>query len=81
VTQQDRARNPEPHVALNEDSWQAFFLAPELGPGGTAVNGLETWPTDHLLTEVLRRRADDAPALRLMQRDVLQALLIAGDRA
>lgn len=41
--------------------------------------GLDVWTTEQLLAEVLRRAAEDAPALRRMHGMILQARLTAHD--
>ena len=46
----------------------------------STVVSLDAWTTEQLLTEVLKRAAGDALALRLMQRMVLHARLSAHDR-
>ncbi len=63
-----------------DEPWQAFFFAPELGADRTVASGLDSWTTDELLDEVLLRSVEDAPALRLMHRRTLEALLVARDR-
>ena len=62
-----------------DEPWQAFFFAPELGEERTVAGGLDSWTTDELLDEVLLRSVEDTPALRLMHRRTLEALLIACD--
>ncbi|MEE8347069.1 MAG: hypothetical protein V3S20_06960 [Dehalococcoidia bacterium] len=62
------------------ESWQAFFFAGEYDADTTVENRLDAWTTGDLLTEVLDRSADDAPALRLLQHKTLQAFLVARDR-
>ena len=63
-----------------DESWQAFFFAPELGEDKTVAGGLDSWTTDDLLDEVLLRSVEDTPALRLMHRRTLEALIVARDR-
>jgi hypothetical protein len=75
-TPQGIEHNPE----AAHDSWQAFFFASEYDAETTLENRLGAWTTGELLTEVLDRSADDAPALRLMQHRTLQAFLGARDR-
>ena len=69
-----------PNPEATHESWQAFFFASEYDADMTVENRLDAWTTGALLTEVLDRSADDAPALRLMQHKTLQAYLIARDR-
>ena len=57
-------------VQTRDESLSGFFPADE-------EDGLSAWTSDQLLQEVLRRTADDAPALRRMQETVLKALLAA----
>ena len=44
------------------------------------ANSLDAWTTDQLFDEALLRSGGDAPALRLMHRRTLEALLVACDR-
>jgi hypothetical protein len=66
-------------------SWQEASEAlrpadlPEAGV--TVANNLDGWTTDELFAEAVGRRADDAPALRLMQDTLLRAFLTAHDGA
>ena len=48
---------------------------------GTAAGNLDAWSSDQLFAETVARRAEDAPALRLMQGVLLEALLAERDRA
>jgi hypothetical protein len=66
VNQQTRAK----HAQTANESWRGFFLEDE-------ADGVGAWSTDQLFTEVLQRSADDAPTLRRMQENILQALLAA----
>ena len=45
----------------------------------TVANNLDGWTSDELFAEAVERRADDAPALRLMQGTLLRAVLTAHD--
>ncbi len=63
-----------------DEPWQAFFFAPEMGADRIVAGGLDSWTTGDLLDEVLLRSVADAPALRLMHRRTLEALLVACDR-
>ena len=47
----------------------------------TVGNDLDGWTSDELFAEAVGRRADDAPALRLMQGTLLRAFLTAHDSA
>jgi len=47
----------------------------------TTANNLDGWTSDQLFAEAVGRRADDAPALRLMQVTILETRLSAYDRA
>ncbi len=44
------------------------------------ANGLTGWTTDDLVSEVLKRSAEDRPALQLLQGSIIRALLAEGDR-
>ena len=44
------------------------------------ANSLDAWTTDQLFDEALLRSGGDVPALRLMHRRTLDALLAARDR-
>lgn len=82
MIRQTRADAYPSHQAA-DDTWLAFFLAPdsEEEPSTRAeAMGLDAWTTEQLLAEVVQRSAEDPPALRRMQGDVLQALLTAIDR-
>jgi len=63
-------------------SWRAASEAlrpvalPEAG-----ASSLDGWTSDELFAEAVERRADDAPALRLMQGTLLRAFLTAHDSA
>lgn len=46
--------------------------------GATTLDG---WTSEELFAEAMERRADDAPALRLMQGTLLRAFLTAHDSA
>jgi hypothetical protein len=70
----------EPHPQTADEPWQAFFFARELGAEITVATSLDACTTDELLTEVLTRSADDAPALRLMQGRMIEALITARHR-
>ena len=70
----------EPNPEAAHESWQALFFAREYDADTTVENRLGAWSTGELLSEVLDRSADDAPALRLMQHKTLQAFLVARDR-
>ncbi len=65
-------------------SWRgalkALGTAEDPGAVTTVAGNLDGWTSDELLAEAVTRRADDAPALRLMQGTVLRALLTAHDR-
>ncbi len=65
--------------AAEEESGLALFLACETNPS-TQLTGLNHWSADELLGEIVRRSADDVPALRTTQEHVLRALLLAIDR-
>ena len=65
--------------ATDQDSRQALSLARNSNPA-TQLNGLDRWSADELLGEIVRRSADDVPALRTTQEHVLRALLLAIDR-
>jgi len=66
-------------------SWRdaSEFLRPEGPPDAvsTVATNLDGWTSDELFAEALGRRADDVPALRLMQGTLLQAFLTAYDSA
>jgi len=47
----------------------------------TVATNLDDWTSDELFAEALGRRADDVPALRLMQGTLLRAFLTAYDSA
>ena len=80
MTQQTRPNGMEPHPQMADETWQAFFFARELGAEVLAANSLDAWTTDQLLDQALLRSGGDAPALRLMHRRTLAALLAACDR-
>jgi len=42
-------------------------------------NNLDRWTTDELLAEVLNRNAADRPALRLVHKTIIDALLTESD--
>ena len=44
------------------------------------LNSMDRWTTDELLAEVLNRNAADRPALRLLHKTVIGALLTESDR-
>lgn len=44
------------------------------------ANDLSGWTTEDLVSEVLKRSAEDRPALRLLQGNILRALLADSDR-
>ena len=44
------------------------------------TNGLVRWTSDELVAEVLKRGAEDRPALQRFQTAVIHALLADGDR-
>lgn len=64
-------------------SWREVSEA--LRPGdlpeaeATVASNLDGWTSDQLFAEAVGRRADDAPALRLMQDTLLRAFLTAHD--
>lgn len=58
------------HVQTADESLRGFFPADE-------AEGLSSWTTDQLFTEVLSRSADDATALRRMHSVLLEAILAA----
>ncbi len=80
MSQQTPPQGMEPYPQTADEPWQAFFFARELGAEVIAANSLDAWTTDELLTELLTRSADDAPALRLMQGRMIEALITARDR-
>lgn len=45
----------------------------------TVAKNLDGWTSDELFAEAVERRADDAPALRLMQGTLLRAVLTADE--
>jgi hypothetical protein len=63
-------------------SWReaSEALRPVALPGAGSSN-LDGWTSDELFAEAMGRRADDAPALRLMQGTLLRAFLAAHDSA
>ncbi len=63
-------------------SWRHALsvVTPGLEPPPDAAGNLDDWTSDELFAEALTRRADDAPALRLMQGLTLKAQLAAHDR-
>ena len=63
-----------------QDTLKVLRTAEEPGAVTTVVSNLAGWTSDELLAEVLERRAEDVPALRLMQGVLLRALLTAHDR-
>ena len=63
-------RTAAKHVQTTDESSQGFSLADE-------ADGLRAWTSDELFQELLTRSADDAPALRRMQEDILKALVAA----
>ncbi len=77
---QQTPQGMQPYPQAADDSWQAIFFARELGAETTAVNSLDAWTADELLTEVLNRGVDDAPALRLMHGRMIEALIDARHR-
>jgi len=77
--QQHLAQQNRSSEATDQESLQSFFLARESNPP-TPLQGLDRWSADELLCEVVRRSADDVPALRTAQEHVLRAILTAIDR-
>ncbi len=80
MTQQTPSQGTDHYPQTADEPWQSFFFARELGAEITVATSLDAWSTDELLTEVLARSADDAPALRLMQGRMIEALIAARDR-
>ena len=81
MTLQTRTQDREALLQAADECWQAFFFASGAGedPPIGGVKSLDAWSTDQLIAEVLERRAEDAPSLRLMHRRILRALVIALD--
>lgn len=80
MTRQTLPQSTDHYPQTADEPWQAFFFARELGADVLAASSLEDWTTDQLLDEALLRSGGDAPALRLMHRRTLAALLAACDR-
>ncbi len=80
MTQQTPSQGMEPYPQTTDEPWQAFFFARELGAEIAVATSLDAWTTVELLTEVLMRSADDAPALRRMHGRMIEALITARDR-
>ena len=74
------------HVILTQvlSSWRGALngltTAEEAGVREAAASNLNGWSSDQLFAETVARRAEDAPALRLMQGVLLEALLTEHDR-
>ena len=77
MTRQNLPQSTDPYSQTADEPWQAFFFARELGVEVLAADSLEAWTTDQLFHEALLRSGGDAPALRLMHRRTLEALLAA----
>ena len=60
---------------------EALRLADLPETGATVASNLDGWTSDELFAAALERRAEDAPALRLMQGTLLRAFLTAHDGA
>lgn len=60
-------------------SWEPFF-GYESALDYQSFNRLDRWTADDLLSEALKREANDPAALRIMQTRVLVALLDGIDR-
>ncbi len=80
MTWQTLPQSTAPYPQTADEPWQAFFLSRELGENGAVANNLAAWTADQLLDEALLRSRGDVPALRLMHRRTLEALLAARDR-
>ncbi len=80
MTQQTPSQSTDQYPQTADEPWQSFFFAREIGENGTVTNSLDAWTTDELLDVVLLRSVEDTPALRLMHRKTLEALLAARDR-
>ena len=80
MTRQTLPQSSDHYPQTADEPWQAFFFAREFGAEVIAANSLEAWTTDQLLDEALLRSGGDVPALRLMHRRTLEALLAARDR-
>ncbi len=75
VIQQRREQYIEAPGSDKDEPWEDFFFGYESILDHPASAGLDAWTAADLLTEVLRREADDTTALRTMQTRVLTALL------